>query len=68
MEFKGLNIIQACFVMKGFDMSCKFSLCETICLKYQILFSGKNKKKIIDLLSADFSHSTVSVDIYPVTK
>ena len=30
----------------GFDISCKLSPLETICLKCQILFSGKNKKNI----------------------
>ena len=30
----------------GFDISCKLSPEETICMKYQILFSGKNKKNI----------------------
>ena len=28
-----------------FDMSCKLSPVETICMKCQILFSGKKKKK-----------------------
>ena len=37
----------------GFD---KKSPKETICMKYQILFSGKNKKTIINLSSADFAH------------
>ena len=30
----------------GFDISCKFSLSETICMKFQISFSGNNKKNI----------------------
>ena len=30
----------------GFDISCKWSPKETICMKCQILFSGKKKKKI----------------------
>ena len=30
----------------GFDISCKLSPMETVCMKCQILFSGKNKKKI----------------------
>ena len=30
----------------GFDISCKLSPKETICMKCQILFSGKNKKNI----------------------
>ena len=31
-------------------------------MKCQSLFSGKNKKNIINLLSAEFAHSTVSVN------
>ena len=35
---------------------------ETICMKYQILFSGKNKKKISLInLSAEFVHRLVKV-------
>ena len=30
-------------------------------MKCQILFSGKNKKKVVNLSSAEFSHSTESV-------
>ena len=30
----------------GFDFSCKLSPQETICIKCQSLFSGKNKKNI----------------------
>ena len=30
----------------GFDIACKFSPMETICMKCQILSAGKNKKKI----------------------
>ena len=54
----------------GFDISCKLSLGgslhemsnpilkkseETVCMKCQILFSGKNKKNIINLSSAEFA-------------
>ena len=35
---------------------------ETIFIKYQILFSGKNKK-IININSAEFAHSMVSVNL-----
>ena len=28
-----------------FDISCKLSVLETVCMEFQILFSGKNKKK-----------------------
>ena len=37
----------------GFDISCKLSLMETICMKCQILFSGKNMKKYFSMLSAE---------------
>ena len=36
----------------GFNISCKLSPEETICMKCQSLFSGKNKKNIVNLLSA----------------
>ena len=35
------------FQKTGFDISCKLSPLETICMKCQILFSGKNKKKFV---------------------
>ena len=35
-----------------FDISCKLSPLETICMKRQIMFSRKNKKNIIHLSSA----------------
>ena len=38
----------------GFDISCKLSPVETICMKYQILFSGKYKKNINNLLLAEY--------------
>ena len=34
---------------------------ETICMKCQILFSGKNKKNIINLSSAEFAQRMVKV-------
>ena len=43
-------------------ISCNFfSSLESICLKGQILFSGKNKKNIINLSSAEFAHRVVMV-------
>ena len=35
---------------------------ETICMKCQILFSGKNKKNIINLLSAENAQRVVKVN------
>ena len=37
-----------------FDISCKLSALETICMKCQNLFCGKSKKNIISLSSAEF--------------
>ena len=34
----------------GFDISCKLSPKETICMKYQSLFSEENKKKYLKML------------------
>ena len=41
----------------GFDISV-----ETICLKRQILFSGKNKKNLVNLLSAELAQRVVKVN------
>ena len=35
------------FLKIGFDISCKLSSQETICMKYQIQFSMRNKKHIL---------------------
>ena len=46
----------------GFDISCKLSPEETICMKHQSLFSGKNKKiSSIFLLSAKSAQRLVKV-------
>ena len=37
----------------GLDTSCKLSPLETICMKYQILFSGKKIRKYFKLSSAE---------------
>ena len=42
----------------GFDTSCKLSPMETICMKCQILFSGKTKK---NMLSAELDQRAVGV-------
>ena len=47
-------------------MSCKLSL-ETICMKCQILFSGKNKNYLIKVSSAESAHSMVSVEEHNVS-
>ena len=38
---------------KGFDISCKLSPVETVCMKFQNLFSGKYKK----IFLINFSYS-----------
>ena len=38
---------------------------ETICMKSQILFSGKNKKNITNLLSAELAQRVVKVKSHP---
>ena len=48
----------------GFDFSCK--LLETICMKIQILFSGKNKKNITYLMSAELAQKMVTVNENPL--
>ena len=41
------------FPEKGFDILYKLTPLETICMKCQILFSGKNKKNITNSLSTE---------------
>ena len=36
---------------------------EIICIKCQILFSGKNKKNIINLLSAELAQRVIKVNM-----
>ena len=43
-------------------MSCKLSPLETICMKCQFLFSGKNKKNITNLSSAELAQRVVKVN------
>ena len=50
----------------GFDISCKLSPLETICMKCQTLFSGKNKKNINYLLSAGFAQRVVKIKVLPL--
>ena len=55
------QIIFLFFPENRFDMSCKFSPKETICMKCHILFSRKNEKIIISLSSAEFPQRMVRV-------
>ena len=45
----------------GFDISCKLSPPETICLKCLTCFLRKNKKSIINLSSAEVAHRVVKI-------
>ena len=47
----------------SFDISCKLSPKETICIKWQTLFLEKNKNKCNKLSYADFVHIVVKVNI-----
>ena len=47
----------------GFDISCKLSLMETICMKCQNWFSRKSRKNIINLLSAELAQRMVKVNM-----
>ena len=49
------------FQKTEFDISCKLSLLKTICMKCQNLFSGKNKKDSINLLSPELARRVVKV-------
>ena len=64
VKFSADNILKyfSYFSQKtGYDISCKLSPKETICMKCQILFSGKNKKNIINLSSAENAKRVVKV-------
>ena len=51
------------FQKSEYDVSCKLSPMETICMKCQIMFSGKNKKNIINLSSAELAQRVVKVKL-----
>ena len=44
-----------------YNDTCKLSPTKKICMKGQILFSGKNKKNIINLSVAEFALRVVKV-------
>ena len=52
---------------KDFDSSCKLSPVETIYMKCQILFSGKNKKNI-NLSSAELAQREVNINFNPIAR
>ena len=45
----------------SFDMSCKFSSKETICMECQSLFTGKNKKNTTNMSSAELAKRVQSL-------
>ena len=45
----------------GFDISCKLSPVKIMCMECQILLSGKKKKNIFSLSSAEFAQRVVMV-------
>ena len=47
----------------GFSILCKLAPEETVCMKCQSLFSGKNKKNIISLSSAEYAKKVVMVNL-----
>ena len=47
------------FQKTGFDILGKFSPLETICMKSQNLFSGKNKENVVNLSSAELAQRMV---------
>ena len=47
----------------GFDILCKLSPMETICIKCQILFSGKNTKNVISLSSAELGQRVITFNV-----
>ena len=52
----------------GFNISCKLSPVETIHMKCQILFSGKNKKNINNSSSAELSLREIKVKAQKMLK
>ena len=57
-----LTIFLLFFSEIGFDISCNLSPMETICMKCQVLFSGKNQKNISVCRQLTFS-SLLSVNV-----
>ena len=60
-NFSPLRNCQIIFRRTGFDISGKLSPKETICMKCQILFSKKIKKKYHELLSTEFDWRVIMV-------
>ena len=53
VKFSADDILKYFPQKTGFDISCKLSTLETICMKCQILFWEENKEKVISLSSAE---------------
>ena len=50
----------------GFDILCKLSPVETICMKCQILFPEKNMKYILNCLLQKILHTVIRVKSVPL--
>ena len=50
------------FPKVGFDILCKLSPYETICMKFQSLLSGKNKNNVTNLSSPGFPQRVIKID------
>ena len=61
VKFLGDGILKYSPQKTGFDISSKFAPMETICKKCQILFSGKNKKNVTNMLSAELAKRVVKL-------
>ena len=62
VKFSADNILKKLFDFSqktGFHISSKLCLLETICKKFQNLFSGKYKENIINLSSAELNKIVV---------
>ena len=53
-----------CSQKTGFDTSCKLSPRETISMKCQILFSGKNMNNITNVYADELAQRAVKVSVF----
>ena len=56
------DILKYFYQIIDFNIICKLSPKETVCIKCQSLISGKSKKNNINLLSAKFAQTVVKVN------
>ena len=55
------DIFLTYYTKKGYDILCKLSPKETVCMKCQSLISSKNKRNISNCRLLKFLHSMLSV-------